>query len=504
MNTASNDAPSAPHDDDIPEPPPPGVKAMAILRWILVVLALVAAIWTWTAFVLGQHSHGAPTSGTAARTKYQCPMHPQIVSDEPGECPICHMTLVPIADGQVAATSATPAATPSTSAGTAAAPPGSVPPGTTPVRLAFDRVQSIGVRTAVAEERDGGGTLRVTATVAAPEQGAAEVHARAAGFVERIGVRETGVKVGAGQELLGLYSPDVFQAESELLAAKSFGDEGARSVAASRQRLELLGMSPRAIDEVLASGRPMRVISVTAPAGGYVSKKNVVLGSYVTAEMALYEIVDLSRVYVVADVFQRDISSVHVGTEGRFTPSQQPETVLTAKVDLIYPQINAEARTTRVRMQVKNDKLDLRPGQYGSVDFALTPSKVIVIPRDAVVDTGRVVYVFVDEGGGQYTPRVVSLGKEREDGFEVLDGVAAGTRVVSSATFLIDSESRLQASLAQSGGSASPSTPSPCDAQFDRAKFPDKWADCQRCEKQHAGMGSMVDDCKNAIPKPWR
>jgi Cu(I)/Ag(I) efflux system membrane fusion protein len=325
-----------------------------------------------------------------------------------------------------------------------------VPPGTTPLTLTFDRVQSIGVRTAVAEERETGGTLRVTATVAAPEQGAAEVHVRAPGFVERIGVQETGVRVAAGQELLGLYSPDVFQAESELLAAKGFGDTGARSVEAARQRLELLGVPPATIDAVLANGKPMRVLSIASPASGYVSKKSVVLGSYVTPEMALYEIVDLSKVYVVADVFPRDVAQVRIGMEGRFTP-QQPGKVLSAKVDLVYPQLNAEARTTRVRMQVRNDKLDLRPGQYGSVDFVLRPRKVVVVPRDAIIDTGRASYVFLDEGGGRYTPRVVGLGSALDDGVEVTAGVSAGDRVVSSATFLIDSESRLRASLAQSG-----------------------------------------------------
>ena len=526
MPTPLND-PKAPalDADDAPEPPPRGVKAMAIFRWLLVVLAAVAAIGTWTAYVRDQPSHGGTAAAPAAKVKYQCPMHPQIVSDEPGECPICHMTLQPIAAEHLA---------PSASASNALAsgdpharhtmpgmvmpgmsaedageargspPPGSVPPGTTPLTLAFDRVQSIGVRTAVAEERDTGGTLRVTATVTAPEQGAAEVHVRAAGFVERISVRETGIKVVAGQELLGLYSPDGFQAESELLAAKSFAEQGARSTDGARQRLELLGMPPAAIDEVLATGKPMRVIAITSPTSGYVSKKNVVLGSYVTPEMALYEIVDLSRVYVVADVFQRDIESVRIGTEGQFTPSQQPEKVLAAKVDLIYPQLDAEARTTRVRMQVKNDRLELRPGQYGNVDFALRASKVVVLPRDAVVDMGRVTYVFVDEGAGRYTPRVITVGRELDDGsFEVRAGVSAGDRGVSGATFLIDSESRLQASIAGTGAGDT-KAPSACDEDFDRANYPDKWAACQRCEKQHAGMGSMVDDCKKSIPRPWR
>jgi hypothetical protein len=112
------------------------------------------------------------------------------------------------------------------------------------------------------------------------------------------------------------------------------------------------------------------------------------------------------------------------------------------------------------------------------------------------------VYVFVDEGSGHYTPRAISLGKELEDGVEVLAGVKAGERVVSSATFLIDSESRLQASLRQSGAPAP--TPAPCDTNFDRTRYPEKWAECRRCDEQHAGMGNMAQDCKNAIPRPWR
>jgi Cu(I)/Ag(I) efflux system membrane fusion protein len=430
--------------DQAPEPPPRGVKTMAAVRWTFLVLAATAALWTWAPFVMGQRGPDAAAHMHAAKTRYRCPMHPQIVSDQPGECPICHMTLQPFVEKA-------PASAPPDRPASA---PADVPAGTTPVVLTFDRIQSIGVRTALADQRDAGGSVRVTATVAAPEQGAAEVHVRAPGFVERISVRETGIKVGAGQELLGVYSPEILQGESELVAAQGFGEAGARTVEGARQKLELLGMSPRLIDQVVATSKPLRVVPVVSPAGGYVSRKNVVLGSYVTPETTLYEIVDLSHVYVIADVFPRDIGQIHPGTEGRFSVAQHPDTPVSARVDLVYPQLNAESRTTRVRMQVKNDKLELLPGQYGTVEFTVSPSKVVVVPRDAVVDTGRSTYVFVDEGGGRFTPRTVTLGRDLEDGVAIQTGISAGERVVSGGTFLVDSESRLRASLAAAGSGA--------------------------------------------------
>jgi Cu(I)/Ag(I) efflux system membrane fusion protein len=178
-----------------------------------------------------------------------------------------------------------------------------------------------------------------------------------------------------------------------------------------------------------------------------------VLGSFVTPEMDLYEIVDLSRVYVLADVSQRDIGHVGVGTAGRFWVSARPNEVVEAKVDLVYPTLNAEARTTRVRMQVRNPKLAFRPGEYGLVEFAQPARAALAVPRDAVIDTGTYTYVFVDDGGGHFTPRGVTLGAAPNDLIEIVTGLASGERVVSGATFLIDSESRLQGSLTQPAGS---------------------------------------------------
>jgi membrane fusion protein, copper/silver efflux system len=462
---------------------PKKLRTMGVLRWVLVALSIFLAVGSWWTYLRA----AGPEGSAASQPKYQCPMHPAIVSNVAGTCPICGMDLEPISKARAEAPPMATTHAPYTleDAGAAtmgdggaarffcpmhpeikSADPGNCPlckmklepipasappPGLAPVTLTLDRQQAIGVRTAVATLKDASGTTRATATIAAPEQGAAEVHVRTPGFVERVAVKETGARVSAGQELFAMYSPEIWQAEAELLASRSiisFGDAGLgdRATNAARQKLEILGMSPRAIDQVVESGKPLRAISVVAPAGGWVTKKNVVLGSYVTPETALYEIVDLSRVYVIVDVFD----DVLVGTKGKLSIAGHPDLDTTATVDLVYPRVNPEARTSRVRMQIPNDKMRFLPGQYGTVRFEGTAHRAVFVPRDAVIDTGEARYVFVDEGQGRLVPRAVVLGASQADEIEIAKGVSAGERVVSGATFLVDSESRLRAALAAS------------------------------------------------------
>ena len=537
--TRSSSEPKNQHEPEVmgegEEPPPPGVGVMAAVRWALLAFAAVLAIFAWWSYARADQG-GATDAHVAAR--YHCPMHPQIVSDEPGECPICHMQLEPISADRSAVApvqSALPAASSppavgsnapkaksqvsgNASAGAAAATaraamgaPRSAPPGTAPIKLTLDRIQSIGVRTAVAGEGNVAPVLRVTAVVAPPEQGAAEVHVRSPGFVEQIFVNQTGIAVRRDQPLFALYSPEILQAQSELLVTQQWANGAASQTADSaRRKLELLGMSAKDIDQVARSRETMRAIPVYAASAGHVTQKNLVAGSYVTPEMVLYAIQDLSHVYVLTDVFQRDIGVVQVGTTGRFIPARRPDLAVEAQVDLIYPTLNAEARTTRVRMQVRNAKgRSFRPGEYGSVEFEARARTAVTVPRDALIDTGLHVYAFVVEGEGVFSPREITIGEDQGELVTVVEGIAKGERVVSGATFLIDSESRLQAAM-QSAPSAgrepqksSPQQGPSCD-EFDRSKYADKWTECQKCAQIHRGMGSMEADCKNAIPKPWR
>ncbi|HEY6562396.1 MAG TPA: efflux RND transporter periplasmic adaptor subunit [Polyangiaceae bacterium] len=473
-----------------PEPPPRGTRTMTVVRWALVVLSVVIAAAAWWSFA---------GSEPVQAERYQCPMHPQVVSDRPGECPICHMDLEPVSESrsQTAATKPKPAPSakapvsapaeakviyscpmhpqirsdapgrcpickmplerqsPSVEdAGASAASDGepSLPGDVAPIELALDRAQAIGVRTALAESLHPDGKLRVSAVIEAPERQTARVHVRSAGFVERIAVKDTGVRVQRGQELVAVYSPELFQAQSELLLAKSWGaaDRGAATLEQAQGKLELLGMSRAQIAAVLAKNEAVRAISISAPVSGTVVAKNVVLGSYVTPDVLLYEIVDLSSVYLVADVYERDLSQLTLGSAGRFFAPGQSEPVARVQIDLVYPSVASDVRARRVRMLLANPKSALAPGQSGFVEFDVPAQRsgAVWIPRDALIDTGLATYVFVSEGEGRYAPRAVVVAGEQAHRIEIARGLSGGERVVSGATFLIDSESRLQAALA--------------------------------------------------------
>lgn len=412
---------------------------MARLRWLLVVLAATLCAFSWWSF-----ARADPKAATAPR--FYCPMHPDVKSHDPGECPICHMTLEPIPEARKkkAAPPKPAAATPS------AGSPAPLPPGVSPeIQLELDRVQAINVRTRKARALPGQGKLSVPAVVEAQERGRAEVHVRSSGFVEQIAVREVGARVKAGQQLLALYSPEIYQAQAELVALSKVSGPSDPSLERAKKRLELLGVSPIASEKLAGSGALSRTVPVSAPISGYVARVSAVLGSFVTPDATLYEIIDPSRVYVVASVPESRASEVKLGQEAQFNSGDQRLSGASVKVDLIYPELDRAARAVRIRFSLDNPEGRILPGQFGSVQLALAGEPSVAVPRDAVLDTGRAAYVFVDEGEGRFRAAPVDVGAVLpNDEIELRRGVAAEESVVSGAAFLIDSESRLRAALA--------------------------------------------------------
>ncbi len=498
------------HEPHTPPPSPRALRAMAIVRWIL--LALVTSLAGYTVWTFW----GPKPDGHAAReeARYYCAMHPQIRSPDPGECPICHMNLEPIPEER---RNQAPAGTSS-----APAPPPSAPspPNVTAITVSEEKQRTVGLSTSLAESATLGDRLRVPGVISAPETGLAQVRVRAPGFVEQVAVRQTGVRVKRGQALAFVYSPEIYRAQEEYLTAirwngaanaDSTPQPGATDItSAARRALELLGLGSGDIQWITQTGKPIRAIAVRAPAGGYVTRFNAVLGSRAEPEMVLYEIADLSSVWIIAGVHERDLQAMHVGMNARFTATNNRTEPLSGRVDLIEPILEESTRTARVRLVVPNPDGHLRPGQFGEVEFELPASQGLFVPRDAVIRTGEHEYVYVATGAERFEPRLVRAGLSREGRIQILSGVSKGDRVVTRGSFMLDSESRLQASLAaapapnSSAQAGSPEQGPSCETEFDRERLADKYMQCRACERQHAGMGRMVADCKDAIPKPWR
>lgn len=482
------------------EGPPPGVRTMAIVRWVILAGVVLAAIYTLALAFLPSRSGATAASGEYAghehATKYYCPMHPQIVSDQPGQCPICSMTLVVMKEG-----------------GSVPAPASNAPvvPGLAPVDAPPDRVQAIGIRVETAQRSPLAPSLRAVARIAADESRLARIHVRFGGYVEKLFVAEQGAPVRKGQPLAAIYSDEIFRIEQELLQAKDWGDGLADR---ARQRLRVLGIAPEEIAAMVKRGKPDEVVTIRSPVEGYVVALSVVQGDRVDPDRELFEVADLSRVWAVADVYERDLGRVKQGLAAVLTLDAYPGKRFDGRIEYVYPRLDSETRTLPVRVAFANAQGALKPGLFGTVEIRLSAKDGVTVPAEAVIDTGDRRYVFVETAPGHFDPRVVTMGERTGERAEILDGIAEGERVASSGNFFIDSESRLKASIAQApappavpSASKSPQPPGSgpdCDTDFDASGMPDKYQQCKACERIHRGMGTMEADCKNAIPKPWR
>ncbi|MCM2333327.1 MAG: efflux RND transporter periplasmic adaptor subunit [Anaeromyxobacteraceae bacterium] len=468
------------------EQAPPGTRTMAVVRWALVGLMALAAVAAWV-----DHAWTARSQQQAAGAQYICPMHPQIVTTHKGECPICGMDLVPAAAGEGAAAPAVAAVASYTCpmhpafvttdpkarcpdcgmkltpvpAGAPAAPAGPPVPGLAPVELSADRVQLIGMRSAPATRETLASTIRAVGFVAANESSLVSVNTRFSGWVEQLNVGQTGQLVQKGEVLASLYSPEMLNAQQVFLNAIKWTERKPGGSATSpgiandlerdaRLRLELLGVASQDVDAIAEAGVPQRAINVRSPVRGYVARKSVLKGLYVQSGTELFQLADLSTVWVLVDVYEAEIPRVKVGQQATFELKAYPGKRFVGRVQFIYPALNTGSRTLQARVELRNPGLELRPGMFGDVTLDLGAAEAVVVPLEALIDTGDHRYVFVDRGGGRYEPRAVQAGWSGDGKVAILSGLAEGERVVTTANFLLDSESRLRAAV--EGFSAAP------------------------------------------------
>ena len=321
------------------------------------------------------------------------------------------------------------------------------------IKVSLDRVQRSGVRTEAAEARVLVRPVRAVGTVAIDERRATIVTMRSDGYVEDLFVNTTGQIVRAGEPLFRVYSPDIQQAFSDLLVAKSWTGTAQRGMGKSldgaMQRLRNLGVPESRIREIRDSGSNPRTIDWLAPAGGTVMVKRIINGQRVVAGDELYRIVDLTNLWVIADVAEGDLADIKLGARATVTFRAYRGQPVEGTVTFIYPQVKTETRTVQVRIEVANPDEKLKPDMYADVVFHAGDENAAVttVPASAIIDSGAKQIVLVAKGEGRFEPRTVKLGRRGDGYVEIVEGLKPGEDIVTTATFLIDAESNLQSAL---------------------------------------------------------
>ncbi len=437
----------------------------------LMALGLAAGVGgTWYALKPAQaHDHAGETE--VQKQMYQCPMHPQVIMDHEGDCPICGMKLV-------AMENATGPVQPADQGKPLFYRNPMDPTITSPVfkqdEMGMDylpvyanevqgeaaavidhgvvtidtaRQQLIGLRTAPVVEGSVSGEIRTNGRVAIDETRVRKINVKVEGFVERLFVDFVGKPVGRGQALFSLYSPEFVSAQQEyLLALKTqqalgqgaFQASGSDLLASARRRLQYWDVPSGAIDHLEQTGEPQRTLTLRSPVSGVVTVKNVVEGSRLTPADIPF-----------ADAYETDLGRAKVGMTAELTLPSSPGQVFKGRVAFIDPFLDPKSRTAKLRIEFPNPKGELRPELFGEVVLRGQGRKGLLVPRDAVLDSGTLKVAFLALGDGRFEPREVTTGASLGEQVEVLTGLKAGDEVVVRANFLVDSESRLRAALAQ-------------------------------------------------------
>jgi len=414
------------------------VRAAAVLIVIAIAALLVGRGFlksgsTQTTRPAGHESHGASVAESRKVLYWYDPMHPNYKADKPGIAPDCGMDLVPMYEGQ-----------------------GGVEEGM--IKVTPERQRALGVRTAHVEEKVIARTLRTSGQVVPDETRIAHVHVKTPGWIEDVYVDFVGQMVKKGQPLFTFYSPDLVATQEEYLIAKrgqqSLGASPYKEVAhhsesllaSARQRLKLWDLSDAQIRRLDETGQVSRTITVYSPVTGYVTERKAYPQISVTGDTDIYTVTDLSRVWVTADVYESELPYVKVGQPASIKLSYVPGKNFNGRVTYSYPMLDPQTHTAKVRIDVPNAGLLLKPNMFADVELHINYGKNMVVPQEAVLNSGTMQTVFVVHEDGKFEPREVTVGPT-VDGQTIIEfGLEPGESVVSSGNFLLDSESRMKSS----------------------------------------------------------
>jgi len=349
------------------------------------------------------------------------------------------------------------AAPPQTGAEPAPAAPSEEPP---TVEISPEKQQLIGVKIAEVAVRPLQKIIRTVGRIEYDERLIATANTKIEGWIERLYVDYTGRYVSKGEPLAEIYSPDLYATQQEYLHLLQWEKQRSASnnaagndmlssdskalVEAARQRLKLWDISEAQIRKIEQSGNPVRTLTIQSPVSGYVVQKAAVKGMRVMPGEKLFDVADLSSVWVVSDIYEYELSLIKVGQTAAISLSYLPGREFTAKVDFVYPALSAETRTSKIRFSIANPGGKLKPQMFTNVEVKIPLGKKLAIPQDAVIDTGMRKIVYVDKGEGYFEPREIQTGGKAEGFIEVIQGLRAGEKVAAAANFLIDSEAKLK------------------------------------------------------------
>ncbi len=462
---------------------------MRAMRWLLIVVLISGAVAGGYYFGARQHdghNHKGEVALEKVGQQWTCGMHPFIIRDEPGLCPICHMDLTPVKAGTSGGSSA-----PGPSKWRSPMDPSYVrdQPGKdsmghdlVPVSedggdgnsISIDPVttQNMGIRSEAAAKRSLATTLRTVGLIAYEEGKKVSINSKIDGWIETLHINREGQDVKKGQPLLALYSPELVAAQEEyLLALRNGGrlagsplpevaESSRRLLAAARTRLQYWDISDAQIETLKASGQPSKTLTLYSRHNGVVIMKKALEGMRVMAGEELLQIADISRIWVNAEIFEYQLPGVSVGQEAEIELPFAAGTVHRGKITHIYPYLKNETRTAVARIELDNPGLAFKPDMYATIRIRSGAVEALAIPADAVLNSGTAQTVFVALGGGKFAPRQVRLGVSGDDGFvQVLSGLEEGERVVVSAQFMLDSESSLREALRKMMGPTSSEAP---------------------------------------------
>jgi len=505
-------------------------EARALMTVLAAVVALVAGVaggrWFFPTGGPSGNQAGSATEMTAGDDEqwYTCGMHPNVLQRGPGECPICHMKLTPLKKADDSGQAAGGATTERRvlywrapmDPNYISDKPGKSPMGMDLVPVYADAdestsahairidpvtIQNMGIRTGVIKRGPLVKVIRTVGRVDYDEQTVTYINTKFKGWIERLYVDQTGQHVAGGQELFDVYSPELYAAQEEYLAAtrnlpllegSTFPpaiEEAARLVDAAVTKLKYMDVSDEQIARIRETKQVEKTLTIHSPAEGVVTEKMALDGMYVMPGMRLYTVADLSRIWVYVDIYEYQLPWVYAGQPARMTLPYVAGREFTGKVIYVYPYLEPQTRVIKVRLEFENPDLELKPGMYANVKLESERSRqALLIPREAYIDSGERKVAFIDRGDGKFEPREIQTGVEAEDGMvEVLYGLDAGEVVVTSGQFLLDAESKLKEAVAKM-------------MEAERAKTTKRAPDAKPAAPSHEHSAMTMPDVARAMP----